>query len=570
MSHNRWWNSPQCNVEDEQAWFAESELDFTLDEELLRSSEVVVFRGSLRHGGHTSPASVIYPPAYDAGQHPVVVAPDLDIGRHRAPNGALCLDHPVLGEMAPMCGAEAVERAERLWELWEHDREALHNEEADAPDPWVNYVEYAEESAILLDLPERAGESGYLDLGLSSLTPFRGALLRLRQTHPERRDIVAAPAAAGILAGERRLEGIWHRLDGPPPDPRLFALHQWLRGDHSGLVRQATAYARAHPDPQMPALLGFIFPDEGPERSAFHDAWLFLLIRPDGQMEALRPIALRGEETWVRQPNLSAIGGKSVAILGAGALGSQIASLLARAGADHFLLIDPDVITAGNRVRHDLDLADVGRFKTAALADRLRRINPRCNVSERLERLGSLNAPVLGAIQASDDQLATLLTDTDLIVNASADSAGGFHCAKLARAAAANVLHAWVGPGAWGARILIQHDGPEPSGCTECLARWQESKEVELPLLPEEPDPVEILEAGCADPSFTGPGFELTAAAAAAARVAVQLLAAQSDADYPLVDFDLLTLGFRQASLAGPDSCKSKLPVHPDCSICSG
>lgn len=570
MSYKRWWDSSQHSVEDEQAWFAESGLDFTLDEELFRSGEVVVFRGNLRFGERTSPATVVYPPAYDAGQHPSVVAPELDIGRHRAPNGALCLDHPVLGEMAPMCGAEAVERAEHLWRLWENDHAALHDEEADAPDPWANYVEYAEESAVLVDLPEAPGESGYLDIGLSSLTPVRGSLLRLRQTHPGPREIIAAPTSVALLAGDRQVEGVWKRLDAPPPDPRLFALYDWLQSKHSSFLKRALDYARTHPDSQMPALLGFVFPDEGSERGTYHDAWLFLIIRPGGQMEAQRPITLRRDETWIRQPNLSAMSPKTVAILGVGALGSQIASLLARTGIQRFLLVDHDVVTAGNRVRHELDLADVGRFKTTALADRLRRINPGCEVREQTQHLGGIGAPMLGAIQAADDQLASMLTSADLIINASADNTAGFHCAKLARATGTTVIHAWVGPGAWGARILIQSDNSPPSGCPECLARWQEGEDLEVPPMSEDPDPLEILEAGCADPSFTGPGFELTAAAAAATRVAVQLLAEQSGATYPPVNFDLLTLSFREVSLAQPKSRTSQVPVHPDCSICSG
>ena len=569
MKASRWWNSPGYSVEDERAWFAEAALDFFLDEKLLRSSEVVVFRGNLRLGDRATPASVIYPPAYDAGQHPLVVAPELDIGRHRAPNGALCLDHPVLGETAPMCGAEAVERGERLWDLWEHDRAALHDEEADAPDPWGNYVDYAEESAVLLDLSEAPGDGGYLDLGVGSLNPFRASVLRLRQTHPEPREITA-PVSSVLLAGERRVEGVWKRLDAPPPDPRLFALYDWLREEHPTLLERAVDYARSHPDPQMPALLGFVFPDEGPQRGVFRDAWLFLLIRLDQGMEAPRPVFVDGQDAWLRQPNLAPISSMAVAILGVGALGSQVAALLARGGVRRFLLVDHDILTAGNRVRHELDLADVGRFKTSALADRLQRINPSCEVREQRQRLGGLNAPMLGAIQATDDQLATQLTGVDLIVNTSADSAAGFHCAKLARLAGTPVLHAWVGPGAWGARILVQRDDSRPSGCPECLARWQEGGEIEVPPMPEDPDPVEVLEAGCADPSFTGPGFELAAAAATTARVATQFVAEQVGAGYPPVDFDLLTLGFRTASFARPESWKGQLPVHPDCSICNG
>ena len=34
-----------------------------------------------------------------------------------------------------MYGAETAARAQRLWELWETDRDQLYREEADAPNP---------------------------------------------------------------------------------------------------------------------------------------------------------------------------------------------------------------------------------------------------------------------------------------------------------------------------------------------------------------------------------------------------------------------------------------------------
>ena len=574
MTASRWWDSPHHSVEGELAYFAEAGLDFALDRELFETAEVVRFDGELRCGSKTSPATVIYPPAYDAGQHPLVVVPNLDIGRHRSPNGALCLDHPVLGELAPMCGAEAVQRAERLWLLWETDRSRLHEEEADAPDPWGNYVEYAAETAVLVDLPAepQLGERGYLHVSLASLEPLRGSLVRLRQTHPSPLELIAPPATSTVLSGTREIQGVWQRLEAPPPDPMLPSLHGWLLGEQEALLTRALSYARSHPDPEMPALLGFIYPDEGPERGQYHDTWLFLVISPGGVLQAPRPVALRGDETWIRQPGLTPLAQRSVAILGVGALGSQIAALLARAGVANFLLVDSDVLSPGNRVRHELDLADVGRFKTAALGDRLRRINPGCEVTERPQRLGGLMAPMLSAVQAGDDALAAQLAAADLIVNASADTAAGFHCSKIARHAGTSVLHSWVGPGAWGARVLIQRSGDEPSGCTECLARWQEEEQgnIQVPSLAADPTPGEVIEAGCADPSFTGSGFELSAAAAAAARVAVQVLGEGCNVEYPSADFDLLSLDFRGLDSAHPTSQHSRLPIHPECSICHG
>jgi hypothetical protein len=131
------------------------------------------------------------------------------------------------------------------------------------------------------------------------------------------------------------------------------------------------------------------------------------------------------------------------------------------------------------------------------------------------------------------------------------------------------VMHGAVSSGAWGARLLLQRPGR--SGCLECLARHQEQPREDSPTVPEwseDPSYPEILDRGCAQATFAGPGYELTDAAAAAARCAVQMLL---DGDgYPPVDFDLATLTFRTATDARATAEYTALPRHPDCQSCRG
>ncbi|MCY1036817.1 ThiF family adenylyltransferase [Corallococcus sp. BB11-1] len=65
-----------------------------------------------------------------------------------------------------------------------------------------------------------------------------------------------------------------------------------------------------------------------------------------------------------------------VLLLGAGSLGSAVAELLVRGGVTRMVIVDPDVVEAGNLVRHTLNLTDVGAPKAQALAERLRSISP--------------------------------------------------------------------------------------------------------------------------------------------------------------------------------------------------
>jgi hypothetical protein len=63
---------------------------------------------------------------------------------------------------------------------------------------------------------------------------------------------------------------------------------------------------------------------------------------------------------------------KKVGIVGCGALGSKIAASLARSGVCDFLLVDDDIFTPANLIRHELDVESLGAHKAEALAARLR------------------------------------------------------------------------------------------------------------------------------------------------------------------------------------------------------
>ena len=68
--------------------------------------------------------------------------------------------------------------------------------------------------------------------------------------------------------------------------------------------------------------------------------------------------------------------GKRVAIWGCGAVGTHVAESVVRAGARSIELVDNKAVAPGLLVRQGFEDADIGRSKTAALAARLKRIEP--------------------------------------------------------------------------------------------------------------------------------------------------------------------------------------------------
>ena len=95
----------------------------------------------------------------------------------------------------------------------------------------------------------------------------------------------------------------------------------------------------------------------------------------------------------------------TVAVCGLGGLGSNIAIALARAGVGRLILIDFDCVDITNLHRQGYKAAQIGMYKTEALANNLREIAPYIELEVRTERITEENA-------------VTLLSDADIICEA--------------------------------------------------------------------------------------------------------------------------------------------------------
>jgi sulfur carrier protein ThiS adenylyltransferase len=119
---------------------------------------------------------------------------------------------------------------------------------------------------------------------------------------------------------------------------------------------------------------------------------------------------------------------KRVGIIGLGGLGSNAAAMLVRTGVRHLVLADFDVVDESNLNRQLFFREDIGRLKTEALADTLRRIEPQVDlelVSSRVAEDGIV------AIGRRVDVLmeATDCADTKaLVMNACAQHLPGVPC----------------------------------------------------------------------------------------------------------------------------------------------
>ena len=106
-----------------------------------------------------------------------------------------------------------------------------------------------------------------------------------------------------------------------------------------------------------------------------------------------------------------------VGLVGCGSLGSKIAASLARAGVRRFLLVDHDILSPDNFVRHDLDWRDAGRHKADAVASRIQMVNPGAVCEKRKEYLGGQESG------GTTESLLEALGQCDLLIDATAEPA---------------------------------------------------------------------------------------------------------------------------------------------------
>ena len=122
---------------------------------------------------------------------------------------------------------------------------------------------------------------------------------------------------------------------------------------------------------------------------------------------------------YIRQEILREIGKKgqaklqksAVAIVGLGALGSNSAELLARAGVGKLLLIDRDIVELSNLQRQSLfDENDIGKAKAAQAKKHLSGINSNIKIDFFIDDLNSEN---IGKIFNGKSQIDLILDCTD-------------------------------------------------------------------------------------------------------------------------------------------------------------
>lgn len=103
----------------------------------------------------------------------------------------------------------------------------------------------------------------------------------------------------------------------------------------------------------------------------------------------------------IGEDGVNALKAATVAVFGTGGVGSYACEALGRAGVGHLIFIDKDVVDETNMNRQLVaDLTTLGRNKAEIMAERVRRVNPSCDVQALVKRYNPSDDEFIPSIHA--------------------------------------------------------------------------------------------------------------------------------------------------------------------------
>ncbi|AOX99257.1 ThiF family adenylyltransferase [Jeongeupia sp. USM3] len=231
----------------------------------------------------------------------------------------------------------------------------------------------------------------------------------------------------------------------------------------------------------------------------------------------------------------AAAGDKRVAIIGCGSMGSKVAASLARSGVTKFMLVDDDVLTAGNLVRNDLDWTAVGSHKVDGVTARLRAINPTVDVQSWTGRLGGQHST------SSLEACLRNLTACDLIVETTGSGQGFGIAAAVATQDQVPMVWGRVFGGGFGGYLARCRPGIEapPLDVRHEIWAWMTD-----PSRPKPPDDSALDYGAEADDqaAMVADDTDVSVISAHLARMALDMLRPVEASDYP---YSVYLIGLR-------------------------
>ena len=229
----------------------------------------------------------------------------------------------------------------------------------------------------------------------------------------------------GPASGPREARGLWFRvgqLQAPPPR-NLSELPRHLnRSQRKGLERALARRRETTGPQQMGGVDIILFAWQRQERTDL------LVMACEGVGDKVEAAALVAEPNDERTlslragPDAEVLNGRSVVLFGAGALGGHVAVTLAESGVDSLRIVDGDLLSPGNVVRHVAGHDQVGQPKVRGVEAAIRNHAPWTKV-ESITPATNLYG---------SQEIAQLIEDVDAVIDATGNDAFVHPVARVA------------------------------------------------------------------------------------------------------------------------------------------
>lgn len=446
--------------------------------------------------------------------------------------------------------------------------------ETDQAEPWTAYLKFEPGAVAVVDSaaePPPSLHYGTAVWHIDRADPLNAVLVGLRDD--EGRPVFDGTPVQS-LGGTRAIDGLWVRIDSVPNMPDARSLWAAAAKARPGLEQEG--WARHPSEPQLrgkAAALGkqiqlvLIRTPEETARRELGEGWTALLRtraghnKPAGRPRVVKISYAGWNDLYLRAPGVRAMKDKTIVVVGAGGLGSEVILGLAKLAPAGLVLVDGDTIDMGTAVRTTAAYRFAGWPKVLALAQMIVETQPYTKVESIPLKLGHAHSDE--QTEKLHGQFVEALGRADLVIDCTADLGVQNLLASTLRAAGRPYLQAEATAGVWGALIALHL--AEADQCWGCLQlHLADGADGALPPPPSSGN-VDVATPGCLEPTYPGAGFDLSAVASQTVRTAVSYLT--GDDGYGSMPPGVLTLVLRE-----PDGTPS-LPAwsahdvgrHPDC-----
>ena len=328
----------------------------------------------------------------------------------------------------------------------------------------------------------------------------------------------------GLATGPGELRGLWFqvgKLQAPPPR-NLAELPQHLkRSQRKGLEK---ALSRRRPTGGGQAIGGVgvvLFAWQRRERT---DLLIMAMEGTGDDMDAAALVAEPNDERTLRLragPDSEAIGGRRVVLFGAGALGGHVAVTLAESGIENLRIVDVDLLSPGNVVRHVAGHDQVGSLKVNAVQSVIKNHAPWTEV-EPVAPSTSLGEP---------SEIGQLVNDADLVIDTTGNDAFVYPVARVSEDHGKPFVSGALLRGGFIGRV--QRKALETDAA---ISGRPDSSE--YPVVPPGDPGVDIAEPdlGCSAPVNNAPPSSVLACASLIAQAAIDVLTGRFELEDEVID----------------------------------